>query len=159
MKKTIAVVGSSNHSDSNMVFRLAALGYPILLADEKWECIRNSILSKHPQASVEMLQCSHECAWQADLILLYLSDEYKDLLDKIKTVVTGKLVINVVNHFLENEVQQLLPFSKVVHANIDLTPEVVSFTVRGENNQAVEQALLLFDEIGFKSNRSSASQS
>jgi hypothetical protein len=153
MKKTIAVIGSSNHSDSNMVFRLATLGYPILLADKKWECIRDSILSKHPHASVEMLECSHECAWQADFILLYLSDEYKALLERIKTVVTGKLVINVVNHFQDNEVQQLLPFSKVVHANIDLIPEVVSFTVRGENNQAVEQTLLLFDEIGFKSNK------
>lgn len=156
MKKTIAVIGSSSHSDSNVVFRLASLGYPILLADQNWECVKDKIIAQYPSASVEMLQCSHECAWQADFILLYLSDEYKGLLEKIKTVVTGKLVIHVVNQFVANEVQQLLPFSKVVHAQVDLSPEMVSFTVRGENDQAVEQVLLLFDEIGFKSNRSNA---
>ena len=152
MKKTIAVIGSSNQSDTSTVSRLAALGYPILLADEKWQCIKDSILKKHPEASVEVLECSHESAWQADIILLYLSNEYKGLLEKIKTVVTGKIIINVVDHFQNNEVQELLPFSKVINALVDFAPEVVSYTVKGENNQAVEQVLLLFDEIGFKSN-------
>ncbi len=155
MKKTIAVIGSSNHSDSSIVSRMAALGYPLLLADQKWESVKQCILEQHPNASVEVLDCSHECAWQADMILLYHSEEYEKLLNYIKNVVTGKIVVNVVKDFTSNEVQQLLPFSKVVDTLADFTPEVVSYTVRGDNNQAVEQVLLLFDEIGFKSNKRS----
>ncbi|MBC7488251.1 MAG: hypothetical protein H7282_16035 [Cytophagaceae bacterium] len=152
MKKTIAVIGSSNHSDTSIVSRLAALGYPLLLADKKWEKVKECILKQHAEASVEMLNCSHECAWQADVILLYHSAEYLQLLKKIKNVVTGKIIVNMVNDFNNKEVQDLLPFSKVVHTMADFTPEVVSYKVRGENNHAVEQVLLLFDEIGFKSN-------
>lgn len=153
MRKTIAVIGSSNQSDSTIVSRLAALGYPLLLADQKWESVKQCIQKEHPEASVEVLDCSRECAWQADLILLYHSDEYKKLLDHIKNVVTGKIVVNVVTDLQEKDVQDLLPFSKVVNTLADFSPEVVSYTVRGENNQAVEQVLLLFDEIGFKSNK------
>jgi len=155
MKKTIAVIGSSNPSETSIVSRLSALGYPILLADEKWQCVKDSILKKHPEASVEVLECSHESAWQADIILLYLNNECKGLLEKIKTVVTGKIVINIVDCFQNNEVQESLPFSKVIDAWVDFTPEVVSYAVKGENDQAVEQVLLLFDEIGFKSNKNS----
>jgi len=153
MKKTIAVIGSSNQSDTTIVSRLAALGYPLLLADRKWERVKQCILNQHAEASVEMLDCSHECAWQADVILLYHSEEYLQLLGKIKNVVTGKIIVNMVSDFKSKEVQDLLPFSKVVHILADFTSEVVSYTVRGENNHAVEQVLLLFDEIGFKSNQ------
>jgi len=153
MKKTIAVIGSSNHSDSTLVSRIAALGYPLLLADQKWESVKQCILREYPAASVEVLDCSHECAWQADMIILYHSDEYKKLLDHIKNVVTGKIVVNVVSDLKNEEVQNLLPFSKVVNTWANFSPKVVSYTVRGENNQAVEQVLLLFDEIGFKSDK------
>lgn len=155
MKKTIAVIGSSNHSDSTIVSRMAALGYPLLLADQKWESVKHCILQQHPHASLEVLDCSHECAWQADLILFYHSEEYVKLLSYIKNVVTGKIVVNVVNDFKSNQVQHLLPFSKVVDALADFTAEVVSYGVRGDNHQAVEQVLLLFDEIGFKSSERS----
>ncbi|MDF2456161.1 MAG: oxidoreductase [Cytophagaceae bacterium] len=153
MKKIIAVIGSSTHSDSTIVSRMAALGYPLLLADQKWERVKQCILKEHPEAVVEVLDCSHECAWQADMILLYHSDEYKKLLDHIKNVVTGKIVINVVSDLQNKDVQHLLPFSKVVNTLADFSPEVVSYTISGENNQAVEQVLLLFDEIGFKSDK------
>jgi hypothetical protein len=153
MKKTIAVIGSSNHSDTTIVSRLAALGYPLLLADQKWESVKQCILKQHANASVELLDCSHECAWQADMILLYHSEEYLKLLQKIKNVATGKIIINMVSDFKNKDVQDLLPLSKVVHTQADFTSEVVSYTIRGENNQAVEQVLLLFDEIGFKSNQ------
>lgn len=152
MKKTIAVIGSSNHSDSSIVSRMAALGYPLLLADQKWESVKQCILQQHPLASVEVLDCSRECAWQADMILLYHSEEYVTLLEHIKNVVTGKIIVNVVEDLQNKEVQHLLAYSKVVNTLADFTPEVVSYTVRGENHSAVEQVLLLFDEIGFKSN-------
>ena len=156
MKKTIAVIGSSSQSDSTIVSRMAALGYPLLLADQKWERVKQCIQQQHPDASVEVLDCSRECAWQADMILLYHSEEYIQLLEHIKNVVTGKIVVNVVQDFQSHEVQDLLPFSKVVDTLADFSPEVVSYTVRGENNQAVEQVLLLFDEIGFKSDKRTA---
>ena len=153
MKKTITVIGSSNHSDISIVLRLAALGYPLLLADKKWESVKQRILKQYIEASVEMLDCSHECAWQADMILLYHSDQYLELLDKIKNVATGKIIVNMVHDFITKDVQDALPFSKVVHTWAVPSTQVISYTVKGENNQAVEQVLLLFDEIGFKSNQ------
>jgi predicted dinucleotide-binding enzyme len=151
LKKTIAIIGSSHHTDHSLVNRLAALGYPLLLADQQWEQVKQCILSQHPEAFVEIIDCSLECAWQADMVLLYPSEEYKNALDAIKNVVTGKVIVHLANDFKNKEVQHLLPFSKVVTAVANSLKEKVSYTIGGQSNQAVQQVLLLFDEIGFKS--------
>lgn len=153
MKKTIAVIGSSELSNTTLVSKMATMNYPLLLADHKWEKVKECILTEYPSASVEVIDCSKECAWQSDIILLYHTDEYKPLLEKIRNVVTGKLIINLVNDLNSLEQQLLLPYSKVVNVSFEYGQGVVEYTISGENQQAVEQAILLLDEIGFKSKR------
>lgn len=153
MKKTIAVIGSSSHADKSLVSRLAALGHPLLLADRKWESVKRCILTQHANASVEMIDCSLECAWQADVILLYHCEEYLQLLDTIKSVITGKLIVNIVSDLKDYRVHDLLPYAKVVNTLADFTIGIESYAVKGENYHAVEQVALLFDAIGLKSNQ------
>ncbi|MCR6642674.1 MAG: NAD(P)-binding domain-containing protein [Sporocytophaga sp.] len=140
MKKTIAVIGAGGAMGSALSKSLAASGHHILLMDkdsEKCHKTYDSILSELPNADIEILNCIHEGSWEADVIIPAVAYEVqREIADYIKDVVTGKIVISLINPMNEDksklltsplssaaeELQNYLPYSKVVKAFNTISP-------------------------------------
>ncbi|MBO9703388.1 MAG: NAD(P)-binding domain-containing protein [Sporocytophaga sp.] len=134
MKKTIAVIGAGGAMGSALSQSLAASGHHILLMDkdsEKCHKTYDAIFSELPNANIEILNCIHEGSWEADVIIPAVAYEVQEeVADYIKDVVTGKIVISIINPLNEDksklltspfssaaeELQKYLPYSKVVKA-------------------------------------------
>jgi 8-hydroxy-5-deazaflavin:NADPH oxidoreductase len=177
MKTTIAIIGATGKMGRGLSHNLASNGYRLLLMGrdaEKTNELRTEIISCHAGAEVETVNCSMEASWEADIIIPAVNyNQQKELASKIREVVTGKIVINLVNPLNETmdglltrpdmsaaeEMQHLLPHSKVVKAfntifagdfyqsKIDAT--VADCFVAGDDDDAVTMASLMVQRAGF----------
>jgi 8-hydroxy-5-deazaflavin:NADPH oxidoreductase len=134
MKLSIAVIGAAGRMGSGISRNLARAGHRILAADpdrNKLQDLLTSICNQTTAADVEMLDCSREASWEADIIIPAIPYALQaEIAAKIKDVVTGKIVISIVNPLNEShdglvtgpttssaeELAQLLPHAKVVKA-------------------------------------------
>lgn len=177
MKQTIAVIGATGNMGSGIARNLARAGHRILLADphpEKLESLLQSIRRDSPEAEVQLLDCAHEASWEADIVIPAIPyAAQKDVAEKIRDVVTGKIVISIVNPLNETfdglatapttsaaeELAALLPHSIVVKAfnttfTADFTtPNIAGKTVdcfvAGDNDEAVATVSALVSDAGF----------
>ncbi|GAC1429585.1 MAG: hypothetical protein NVSMB7_06150 [Chitinophagaceae bacterium] len=61
------------------------------------------------------MQCCNDASWEADIIILAV-DKPMEIAPKIEEVATRKIVINIVSGaYLLEELQEFLPFSKVIN--------------------------------------------
>jgi len=127
-----------------------------------------------PNADVEILDCSKEASWEADIIIPAVPYQSQaEVASKIKDVVTGKIVISISNPLNETydglatdpttsaaeELAKLLPHSKVVKAfntvfGADFnTPVIDGKTVdtfiAGDDEEAVSVVTELVKDAGF----------
>ena len=178
MKKTIAIIGASGKMGSGLTRSLARAGHRILIAGrtrKRLESLVAAIKSELPNADLEILDCSHEASWEADIVIPAVSfKEQAAIAARIKDVVTGKIVISIANPLNEaydglmtsgatsaaEELAQLLPHSKIVKAfntvfaaDFD-SPEVGGKTVdnfvAGDDPEAVAIVMKLVREAGFR---------
>jgi hypothetical protein len=179
MKKTIAVIGATGNMGSGISRNLAKAGYRILLAGNN-KLKLNDLLTKikdfTPDADVEILDCSKEASWEADIIIPAVSYEVQsEVAAKIKDVVTGKIVISLSNPLnttydglvtdpttsAAEELAKLLPYSKIVKAFNTVfaadfnTPQIDGKTadvfVAGDDEEAVAAVTELVKDAGFNS--------
>ena len=133
-KQTIAVIGASGNMGSAISKSLSKGNYRLLLCSDskgKIETIVHDIKSNNPNADVEVIDCSTQASWEADIIITavpYATE--KEVAEKIKEVANQKIVISIANPLNETynglvtapdtsaaeELQKLLPNSKVVKA-------------------------------------------
>lgn len=133
-KQTIAVIGASGNMGSAISKSLAKGNYRLLLCkDEKGKVQRvlDDIKGNHPLADAEIIDCSLQASWEADIIILavpYAAE--KEVAEKIKEVANQKIIISIANPLngtynglvtapgtsAAEELQKLLPNSKVVKA-------------------------------------------
>jgi 8-hydroxy-5-deazaflavin:NADPH oxidoreductase len=177
MKTTVAIIGATGKMGKGLSHNLASNGYRLLLMGrdaEKTDELRNEILSSHAGAEVEALNCSMEASWEADIIIPAVNyDQQKELASNIREVVTGKIVINLVNPFNEamdglltrsdksaaEEMQELLPHSKVVKAfntvfagdfyHPQIAGTVPDCFIAGDDDDAVTMVSLMVQRAGF----------
>jgi predicted dinucleotide-binding enzyme len=180
MVKTIAVIGAPGDPGSVIANRLAKAQYHVLLADPHARCPALSIRIlrllfrsnslKAPQTSVEVISSVREASWEADIILLASPYEAQaEIAAKIKDVVTGKIVISMVNSLNEihgdstasaaEELVQLLPHAKVVSAfntifathiaRPKVSGKIVDVFVAGDDEDAVSEVMGLVKDAGF----------
>jgi 8-hydroxy-5-deazaflavin:NADPH oxidoreductase len=177
MKKTIAIIGAAGNMGSGIARNLAKAGHRILLAGRNQSSLNDllaTIKAATPKADVEVLDCSKEASWEADIIVPavpYL--EQAAVAIRIKDVVTGKIVISIANPLNETydglvteattsaaeELAKLLPHSKIVKAFNTVfaadftTPMVGGKTVdnfvAGDDEQAVTTVAELVKDAGF----------
>jgi predicted dinucleotide-binding enzyme len=122
--------------------------------------VYSQILSEHPNANAEMMICPTNASWEADVIILSNPAATDvNLIEKIRNVATGKIVI-----FLENKkntinfestlekLQYLFPFSKVVQSFESMDEIEDSVLLKGNDDEALKTILMLFTSIGLKAN-------
>lgn len=93
--------------------------------------LEEEIRSTHPEAEVEAMGCPVDASWEADIIIPTVPfGAEKTVVEKIKPVATGKVVVSIANPLNESydglvtapdssaaeELQSLLPHAKVVKA-------------------------------------------
>lgn len=184
MKKTVAIIGAQGKMGSAMTYSLARAGYRALVTGRHERELTSLIGSLPilvgkikltvPRADVGIVVSPREASWEADIIIPTIP--YKDqaaVASQIKDVVTGKIVISVVNPLNDTsdqtltppttsaaeELAQLLPYSKVVKAfntvfALDFEiPQVTGRTsdvfVAGDDDEAVRQVMDLVRDTGF----------
>ena len=177
MKKTIAIIGAAGRMGTGLARNFARAGHRILLAgphQSKLNELLADIKARTPNADVEILDCSHEASWEADLVIPAVPySAQAEVAAKIKDVVTGKIVISVANPLNEaydglvtdaatsaaEELARILPHSKVVKAFNTVfaaefdSPSVggrtVDCFVAGDDEEAVATVSALVKDVGF----------
>jgi 8-hydroxy-5-deazaflavin:NADPH oxidoreductase len=173
--KTIAIVGATgsmgsaiaNALSKNKKYRL------LLMSTDETKLVGLKLKLQKAGAEVYALSCAKEASWEADII--FVATPYgaeKDVAEKIRDVVTGKVVISISNpqnssytrvvtsgSSAAEELQKLLPNSKVVKtftttfANDIVTPGTNAKTstafIAGNNSKAVHTVSELMRTVGF----------
>ena len=133
-KQTIAVIGATGNMGSAISKSISKGNYRLLLcSDDKrkgQELIKN-IKSSNQSADVEVIDCSAEASWQADIIIADVPYQVeKEVAAKIKEMANQKIVISITNPLNDTynglvtapdtsaaeALQKLLPNSKVIKA-------------------------------------------
>ncbi|AUD00367.1 NAD(P)-binding domain-containing protein [Spirosoma pollinicola] len=135
MTKTIAILGAGNTAGAAIAHELAGAGYILLLMDKQSErcaSLRLSLLNDNPLSMIEVATCARESAWEADIVVLALSEqEQAESAQAICEVVTGKRVIWIrdcpdeapgeqliaVHHQIEL-LETMLPHTRIINASL-----------------------------------------
>jgi 8-hydroxy-5-deazaflavin:NADPH oxidoreductase len=133
-RQTVAVIGASGNMGSAISKSLSRGNYRLLLCSGdkgKVQELSNNIKSSNPSADVEVIDCSVEASWEADIIIAAVPYQAeKEVAEKIREVANQKIVISIANPLNETynglvtslgtsaaeELQKLLPNSKVIKA-------------------------------------------
>ena len=109
-----------------------------------------------PDAEIEQVSCEKEGCWEADMVILAVArNSIPGIAGKVKEVITQKLVLCISedqngNYFPfseAQELQQLLPFSKVVAAfNNGQSAEML---LAGDDKESVRQVALIVESAGY----------
>ncbi len=176
-KQTIAVIGASGSMGSAIAKGLSKGNYRLLLCSDnkgKIQEVHNNITSSNPSADVEIVDCSTQASWEADIIIAAVPYQAeKEVADRIREVANQKIVVSISNPLNETyngmvtspdtsaaeELQKLLPNSKVVKAfNTTFaadfsTPVIdgkqVDAFVAGNDEEAVQTVSELVTAVGF----------
>jgi 8-hydroxy-5-deazaflavin:NADPH oxidoreductase len=134
VKQTIAIIGATGHMGSALAKSLAKGPYRVLLFArdaEKLNTLAEDIKNTDPSADVEAIGCPVDASWEADIIIPAVPfGAEKEVVEKIRPVATGKVVVSIANPLNEaytgmvtapgssaaEELQKLLPHAKVVKA-------------------------------------------
>lgn len=84
---------------------------------EQLEQLKGEILTKHEGQEIEITECMQDMGWEADAIVLAIqSTKDAEIFTLMKPYVTGKTVI-VFSCGKEDNLNSLLPHSKVIRIN------------------------------------------
>jgi len=177
-KKTIAIIGASGEMGSALAMALVNSNYRILLMSRntsKVDRLATNLKRNNPAVEVEVIECEKETLWNADIILLAVPyNVEKEVAEKIKELITQKIVIDISNPLNETydhlitasgksaaeELQKALPNSKVVKAFNTLfacdlkqptvkAKEIKTF-IAGDDKEAVEAVSEIAVSMGLK---------
>lgn len=147
MTNTIAIMGVKGKMGMAIAKRLAMGNHRLLLveAGDQSAMVSNYLKEISPGAEIEVVDCIKDGCWEADLIILDIpSSSEKMIAAKIREVATQKIVLRISDSekngnapfSAAQQLQQLLPFSKVVAAfNIRNSPETF---IAGDDGDAVQ---------------------
>ena len=117
--RTIAILGASSKNGITAAKKLAA-NNRLLLVDqdrESLEKLKEEVQLQYNGQEVEIMECFQDTGWEADAIVLAIqSTKDSEIFTLMKPYVTGKTVI-VFSCGKEDDLNKLLPYSKVVRIN------------------------------------------
>ncbi len=159
-RTTFAVLGVSETKSIFLAKQIAKTN-TVLLFDQNTATlleVYTEIISENPKANAEMMICPTNASWEADVILLSNDTATNAaLLEKIKKVATGKIIITLGNEIegissasIFDELQHLFPFSKVVQSIGSSEDSDNSFVLKGNEGQTLRTVLAFFTAIGLK---------
>ncbi len=152
VKKTIAIVGATEYKGTEIANHLANSNYRLLLISndiEKLSYLSESIFLTMPDAEIDILECVKDGCWEADVIILAIAcNEEKLIAELMKEVATQKIVVSISDERNTNEeLQQLLPYSKIVKASLAYTSNEV--TITGNDEEANAEIADIFQNAGY----------
>ena len=147
VKKTIAIVGATEKAGSEIAKRFSFIPYRLLLIDndaEQLSQLSSEISGQHPIAEFDSVECVKDGCWEADIIILAVAaSEEKPAAEKMKEVATQKIVVEILNQ----ELEQLLPFSKIVKVTGIPGNEIV---ICGKDEAVNEEIAEIFKQAGYQ---------
>lgn len=140
---TVAILGAGSELGQLIAQKIAG-NYPLLLMDnnaEKLKKLMQLITDNHLKAEVEMVDCSKNASWEADIIIIAAeyAEEQESIAIKINEVTTCKTVIQI-KHASSGiaGLQTILPYSKFISVDWANTTAIVegndeaSLSITGE---------------------------
>jgi predicted dinucleotide-binding enzyme len=153
VKKTIAIIGATEYKGTAIANHLAKSNYRLLLISndmEKLSYLSESIFLTSPNAEIDILECVKDGCWEADVIILAIAcNEEKSIAEIMKEVATQKIVVSISDERNTNEeLQRLLPYSKIVKASLTSASNEVS--IKGNDEEANAEIADIFKDAGYK---------
>ena len=161
MTNTIAIIGVKGKMGMAIAKRLATGNHRLLFVKEERDqsaMVSNYLKETAPDAEIDVVECVRDSCWEADLIILDVpSSSEKMIAEKIREVATQKIVLRISDSekngdapfSAAQQLQQLLPFSKVVAAfNNRTTPETY---IAGDDEEAVQIISNMIRIAGYRS--------
>lgn len=140
---TVAILGAGS-SIGQLIAKNLATNYSLLLMDSSADKLNNLMqffVENHPTAKVEMIVCSKEASWEADIIIIAAdhAQEQEAIAIKINEVSTCKTVIQIKDASSDMvSMQAILPYSKFISVDWAITAAIVegndevSLSITGE---------------------------
>lgn len=156
MTKSIAVFGVSRIYGSAIAKKLAEHSFRILLlTEDQEEC--SFLLSDYPDADIQILSCPAQSGWEADIIVLDVSEEdQQELIESIRSFVTQKIVLNISDLresallTAQTNVEALLPYSRIINLSFLENKEGdLMFSIAGKDREALDETEAILEQIGF----------
>lgn len=102
-----------------MITNVVKQGCPVLITEKnysnEWSLFKNTILQEYPLAKFDVFECTKECAWESDILVLSVNiEDLKSLSVQIQNVVTGKIIITVQDLNYYEVVKNKFAHAKVV---------------------------------------------
>jgi len=158
-KETIALIGATTETGQLVVSRLLCLPSLLLLMDgsaERLHSIYHALTEGPEQHRVDLLSCSREASWEADIIIIAENeDRLEAIAARIKEVATGKLVIFITaDERIESSLQQWLPYTQVVTVLVRKEAEDrQSFSIaimESRSKETLQKAHAFFKSLGIE---------
>ena len=158
-KNTVAIIGASGSLGAYIAKGLCSGPYRLLLMDthlQSLDALKTEINLLCKSAEVDVLQCCRDASWEADIILLAVGKPM-DIVQEIEEVATRKVVINIVSPGrVSEDLQQMLPFSKVVNVVLNSAFEEPALAiespvafVEGYEEDAMKTTVDMMTLVGF----------
>lgn len=157
-KNTVAIIGASSALGTIIAKGISNGDNRLLLMDEGRQAqlaiLHNEIIQLNKGAEIELLYCCKDASWEADIIIIAVETiKQIETAAKIKEVSTRKTVICFTGSYNEgNEIQQLLPYSKVIHVSVSSnmkSVESMNAIINGKDLQALQITVEMIKQIGF----------
>lgn len=151
-KQTIIIIGANSQIGSDIAKDLSKGNCKLLLNDKSIDqltSVLDEILLVYPFADAEIIDCSFEGCWEADIIILAIpAMAEEEVVKKIKEVANQKIVLSISNFTGENQtglktsgitlakaLRKMLPHSKVIKAFYTVKREML---ITSDDNDALE---------------------
>ena len=158
-RKTVAILDVSNNNAILLATHFAR-EHAVLLFDTDQKLLSRicaQLLLENPNAQVEPMFCPTNASWEADIIVV--SDNAfanESLIQQIRKVSTGKLVLileSITDRKNKNlYFEDLFPFSKVISCCEEKADAMATFSLKGNDVQALATLVTFFTTIGLKIN-------
>ena len=152
VKKTIAIIDATQRRGMGIAIQLSKIDCRLLLISDDGESLTflsEKLLAENHKAEIECVECSKEGCWEADVIILTMSEQdEKAIVDRMKEVVIQKIVVSVSEERNSgNELRSLLPFSK--HVKIYWNYPSKEMEISGDEKEATEEIMNIFEPTDF----------
>ena len=162
-KQTIVIIGATD-AGRQVAALLAGGNYNLLLCDEEFaksESLASELNKTVKGCQAEAMQCSFDCAWEGDIVLMAVNaPEQKVVAEIIREVVNQKIVISLISAMKQvsdgiasalcqcDELQKMLPNSKLVSVVFNNSLTNTTVYVTGKDVAAAESVLNMFRAAG-----------
>ncbi|MEO7313938.1 MAG: hypothetical protein ABIW47_02045 [Ginsengibacter sp.] len=145
-KKIIAIVGATEEKGIDLFHKTAKSESRFLLVSgekEKLGTLINEYAISHPHTETEVSDCVKNGCWEADIIIIAVSDfDEEERFGLMKEVATQKIVVTLSDNYdYIKKIHQKLPFSKLV--NVD-SSNAENLIIQGEDEEAVREIRTIF---------------